>query len=259
MSLKKLPFLVSSCAASVAALISGSAGAAVLVANPNSFDRIVGEVQSNATAEYQADTSSGRIGVSGSSLNDTRTHENLVIGFTLPTLGAGQTIQSATLTFRVAGGRENDPQVDDIDVYLLSTADPSSAGTGFFLESDTDSNSANRFIGSFGEGTTEDLDSGSDEVFSAPDYGFTFDLDASALALLQTYYTGQNPNQSEAFFRWNFDADQSLTEVNRWNIDIAADSSQGFDVPTLNITTIPEPSSLMLGVIGALALLRRRK
>ena len=247
-------------AAILAASISAPAyGAGTLVANPTSIDKLVGEVQSNETTGYFADASSGRIGVAGSSLNNTRTHENLIIGFTLPTLGTGQTIQSATLTFRVRGGRENDPQVDDIDVYLLSTADPSSAGIGFFLESDTDLNSDNKLVGTLGEGTTEDLDSGSDEVFTAPDYGFTFDLDASTLALLQTYYTGSNPNQNEAFFRWNFDADQLLDETNRWNIDITADSSPGFDVPTLNITTIPEPSSFLLGVIGSLALLRRRK
>ena len=231
--------------------------AAVLTATPASFDSIAGESQSNAASGYLVDNNSPRIGNGGSNSQQQRQLLDLVVGLTLPTLPDGDVIQSATLNFRVASGRENDPQIPGLDTYLIDLADPSGTGTSLYYEAENDPNPLTAFVGGFDESQVGDgdLDGGSDETVNE-DLSYT--LDADALAVLQSFYTAEDPNQAEAFFRWNFDANQDLAFFNRWNIALT-----GTNAPALVIETeagvIPEPASLALLGLGTLCLLGRRR
>ncbi len=244
------------CAASmpIAMLAMASAAtAAIYTPDIASKDTIVGDRQSGGSAlGYYADSGGGTIGTTGG--NGTRATLNAVIGFTLPTLGAGETIDSATLTYRMAGAREQSNGIKDLDVYLLGTSDPDNSGTSLFLGASSDPNTANKFIARAGEADTETINNNS-PTFVAPDYTLTFTLPAGVLGSLQSFFTGNTPNQTEAFFRWNLSAGISLNNLNRWSID-----TDGADAPILTINTIvPEPASLSLMGLGGLALLRRRR
>ena len=64
---------------------------------------------------------------------------------------------------------------------------------------------------------------------------------------MQSLYAGtETPSQSEVFFRFNIDNDLGTSELDRYRINS--------NTPTLTLTTVPEPSSLLLlsiaGIVG---------
>jgi len=236
-----------------AAFASPGIAATITADQLASVDAIAGEGQPNATLGYDSDGGTGQVGIIGSTSAATRAHVNLVVGLTLPTLPAGEVIDAAFFTFRIAGGREQVSDVPGLDTYLLGTADPDNSGTSLFLESSTDPNTANAFLGKTTESDTEDLDSGN-ETFTPPDYTITYQLDTSALALLTSFYAGSNPTQNEAFFRFNLDDNENTDSIERWVIDVVDE-----DTPFLTITTIPEPASLALLAAGGLLIGARRR
>lgn len=213
-----------------------------------SQDRIVGEA-ATITPDYYVDSAQNAIGVTGSTSGGTKRNQNLVFGFELPTLDNGGVIDEVTFTFFVEEGR-NQGTLGNLDVYLLDTANPDTSGTTFFFENGTDISSDVAFVGEFtnpggiGSGAT------------AINQTVALTLSGASLALFNTFYTGENPTQTEAYFRFNLDSDGDIADINRYAIEHTA----GVNFPTLTISTIPEPSTYALGVlVPAMALLLRRR
>lgn len=224
--------------------------ATVYTATPaNSTDTIIGKRQSNAPgADYYPDDSNDIVGLTGSSASQTRSVRNVVLGYTLPTLTAGETIDGATFNFNVVGVR-NQPR---LDVYLLDTANPDTTGTDFFFEGPDDTNSDVTYVGDYFNSSSSGSQVSLDEDVS-------LSLTGDPLTLLQGFYGGDHiPDQTEVFFRFNLDQEVPIRSPSyyRYNVNVDASAS------SLDITVIPEPSTLALAGLGLFGLIgfgRRRK
>lgn len=243
----------------VSATLSLSAQAATIyTANRASLDAIVGErdVDSPALGYYDGavGVTNTTVGMTGS--NNARYGSDLVYRYTLPTLNPGETIESFSFIFNITAFRNhiNDATGFGLDLYLLDTADPTSSGTSLFLRSATDPGS-NALVGAM-----DPLDNeGNSGTISGLDIDVSYTINSgSALALLQSFYGGDHiPDQTEASFRFNLDRaytggirNQSL---NRYTINNDVNTS------SFELTAVPEPSAALLGSLGLLALLRRRR
>lgn len=232
--------------AALAFFTANQATAAVYTATLTSQDVILGakEAASTAVLGYTINSTSTDVGESGS--NGTRINELMILGFTLPTFLLGETLESAQLTFnitdvRIGGGDE----LGDLDTYLLDSSDPSGTGTSLFYQSSTIQTAA-------GGINMEQIGRTSRPVGfdTASPQAVTYTLTGDSLALLQGFYTGNSPDQTEAFMRFNQTTLLTLGGgTDRYNIGSAE----------LSLTTIPEPSAALLAGLGALALLRRRR
>jgi len=240
--------------------------ASVLNATRVSIDAIVGERDTSGTAPAlgyyigASGVSNTTVGVTGG--NPNRYGQDLVYRYTLPTLAVGQTIQSFTFSFTITQFRNHsnsDPAGNDtefgLDVYLLGTADPTTTGSSLFLRDTTDPNASNALVGAM-----DPLpDDGSDaNIVLDPVLVVTYTINSGpALALLQSFYVGHEPIQDEASFRFNLDTqyEGAITSrsLNRYIIDSTDETS------SFSITAIPEPTTALLGGLGMLALLRRRR
>jgi hypothetical protein len=94
--------------------------------------------------------------------------------------------------------------------------------------------------------------------------GGTLDIafDNAALTLLQSFYTGDTPNQANAFVRLSLDGalDNTNTANVRYNFETVGGVTGGNVISTLTITAVPEPSSLaLLGLTSIGMFVRRRR
>jgi len=215
-----------------AALVALPSHAAVFTDTTPTGDTIRGE---GSGVGYIVDTSeSSRIGEGGSS--DSRRITNTVLGFDLPTLGAGEVIDSVTLEFEITELRNDSGELGDLLVSLLDTATP---GVSDFNQTNTVT--------------------GTDEIVGLESsLGVkTLSLTGDALTLFKGFYGGdETPDQSEVFFRLNNTSDLSLGGgIDRFEIA----SSNDVPVATLTVNAIPEPSSLALLGLGGLLIARRRR
>ncbi len=241
----------------VSAYPTGSLSAASTLNAPiGSADVIVGIDESTtnsfAGTGYYVGGTADRAGTGGSS--NQREHLNLVFGFTLPTLPSGETISTATLSFQVAAFRDQTSGAGDapsLDYYILNTSNPDSSGTTFFQADDTVDADEELFVGTFfrdriGDDKQQDITPPGGDVDAT--------LPAPALAYLQSLYLPNGtPTQSEAFFRFNIDSGASVSDLDRYVLDVDT------DVPAFSIETIPEPSSALLCIVASLPLLVRRR
>ena len=221
----------------IAALVSLSnlhAETAVL----SSIDRILGEREAGgAEMGYYIDSASGLVGVTGA--GGSRTDSNLVLGFTLPTLAVGQTVDSVLISFEVAAARNQSPTIfPNLHVYLLETGNPDGSGTESFYHGPESSTATVPFVG-----TTRTAVSGAVQVdYDDDSEDQILILTGDALALFQSFCGGDHlPDQAEAFFRFNLDSDPDQTIANsliRYLIDVEpGESSVAInDLPTPVIT-----------------------
>ena len=228
-------------------LVNTPLQAAIYTASPaNSTDAIIGLRQSNADpAGYYADSTDGLVGLTGSASSQTRRINNVVFGFTLPTLGAGETLDSATFNFNVTGVRGS----TRLDVYLLDTTNPDTTGTDFFYNDGGDDPATDvEYVGDY----FNDSSSGSQVDL---DEDVSLSVTGDALTLLQSFYTDNTPDQSEAFLRFNLDTELATgnPSYRRYNVNMDAATS------SLELTTIPEPASLALLGLGGLLIAGRRR
>ncbi len=242
--------------------------ASVLNATRVSIDAIVGETDTTGSDPKSlgyyigaAGVSNTTVGVTGSNVTG-RHGQDLVYRYTLPTLAVGQTIQSFTFSFTITQFRNHsnsDPDGNDtefgLDVYLLGTADPTTTGDDLYLRDTTDPNTANALVGAMDPLIPEPSDSDQNQDVNVV---VTYTINSGpALALLQSFYVGHEPIQDEASFRFNLDTEYEGSirsrGLNRYIIDSEDETS------SFSITAIPEPTTALLGCLGMLALLRRRR
>ncbi len=234
-------------------------GATVIDASRVAVDQIRGRTQDPAARPlgYFTSSTNNTVGVTGGS--GQRHDNNVVYRYALPTLTVGQTIESFSFTFQITGLRDHSLSGYELDVYLLDVDDPTTTGTALFFHGANDTDHAlvgSRFIDAGTDNNTITLD---------PVVNVTFTIGSgSSLALLQSFYGGDHvPAQQWASFRFNLDQlfVNSLdvndpiggVGLNRYviNNDVSTSSFQ--------ITAIPEPTTALLGGLGMLALLRRRR
>ncbi|WP_338690115.1 hypothetical protein [Haloferula helveola] len=189
-----------------------------------STDSIVGEGQAAApSADYYPDDGSTTVGTSGSTLTDTRVDRNVVLGFTLPTLPVGESIESVDLLFEITGARDQTgaANLPDLRVDLLDTADPDATGASFFHHGPSDPTQAH--VGA----TAVTISGTSQNSFADDAEDRTFEITGAALTLLQGFYGGDHiPDQPEAFFRFSLSEDPDLADLRRYAIDFGAEESR---------------------------------
>lgn len=252
----------------IMALPAISQAATIFDATRVSIDAIVGQGDTQQTSNPPAlgyyigatGVSDTTVGVTGG--NPNRYGMDLVYRYTLPTLNVGEVVESFSLSFTITSFRNHsnsDPNLNNrtsfgLDVYLLDTDDPTTTGSSLFLRATTDPGT-NALVGAMAPLPDE----GSDANFTLdPPLVVTYNISSGpALALLQSFYNGHIPLQDEASLRFNLDTlyegAMNSRSLNRYIIDNDVETS-GF-----MITAIPEPTTALLGGLGLLVLLRRRR
>ena len=179
-------------------------------------------------------TSNGNtVGTSGS--NGSREDRNVVLGYTLPTLPAETSLESATFQFEITQGFDSTgaANLPELDVYMLDTPDPAGSGTGFFHHGPLDGSANVKHIGS----TSVFITGTSANDFSAGEQVRYFTLSGDALDLLRSYYNGHMPTRSTVYFRFSLREDPAATDLRRYSINTTAGSSKLGLAPTLPIET----------------------
>jgi len=210
---------------------------------------IQGNFQDGVTADkFIASNNNGRR-IGGGGAGGAQRVNNPVIEFTLPTLTGGTTISGAdwSLTWdtpAISGGLS----FDGIVTLMNYGATTNFSGADF-----------NDNVASLGNGSL----AGTFTVASVTDGGtVNLSLGAPALSLLQSFYTGVNPNQASVFFRLSLDGTHDwATDSNlRYNIETSAGGTSDPLVTSFSIQTIPEPATLgMVAVFGGGIMFIRRR
>ncbi len=197
-----------------------------------SVDAILGRRQENADPlGYYVDDNGSTVGVTGSDPEKTRRDFNIVYRYELPTLPAGEIPSAFTFSFQITSLRDHSGDDYALDVYLLDTEDPTITEDELFYHGPNDPNHA--FVGS------RFIPAPNNNNFNLPtpdDVTFTIDS-GPALDLLQSYYTGNVPNQPVAAFRFNLNQlypVENLTSfaINRYMLNNAV-ATTGFEIQSI--------------------------
>lgn len=252
------------------ALPETTQAAITLAVDRDAVDRIVGRIQSSGSPDlgYYEDSGNNFVGATGG--NPNRHDNNVLYRYTLPTLPLGTTsadIESFTFSYQVQAHRNHSGDGYGIDVYMLDVADPRGTGTDFFYHGPDDSDHA--LVGSYLFNTQGNNDN---FTFSPPtDVSFTVTSGAS-LDLLRSFYGGagfddHEPNRDVITFRFNLDDlyvnptgnPISGTALNRYQLENNPVDVNNDPIDTFTMNVIPEPTTALLGGLGILVLLRRRR
>lgn len=205
--------------------LSVSANGATVLATLNSQDRIIGARQSGGDPLGYYPESQLTVGVAGG--DPKRVNTNTVIGFTLPTLNLGESLSAASFAITIASSSGTNFTVG---LFGLATENPDASEATLFSQS--------------GDGAINaSFTSSGASVGSSPFSDVT--------SFLQSLYTGDTPIQTEVFFRLNQTSSLNISATRRVNFTK--------ETATLTLTTIPEPSAALLGGLGTLIMLRRRR
>lgn len=192
----------------------------------------------------------GLAGTTGST-----TAQSVILVFELPTLTAFQQINTTTgsenkLTFRFDGYRSgSSSNLGSLDLYGLAFRSSSTVLASDYFNGALDSAAGVSLIQN-------------DIVAASNASSGTKQTDAAADTALGTFLAAQYSNGAVGgdfvFFRLNFDGPTTPNEANGFTISSANNGTSG-NRPTLTVDVIPEPSTALLGALGVLALLRRRR
>ena len=197
---------------------------------------IRGESQDTATRPLGYFTNASNIvGTSGST--GSREDRNLVLGYTLPTLPAGATLDSATLRFEITQGFDatGAANLPDLHAYLLDSPNPAGSGTAFFYHGPLDGSTNAKRIGT----TSVTITGTSANDFAAGEQVRSFTLTGDALTLLRSFYNGPTPTRTTVYFRFNLGVDPAVTDLRRYLVNNAAASSSLGLLPTAPAATYP--------------------
>ena len=199
----------------------------------------------------------------------------------------GSDIQSFTFTFQYDAYRNHNNNLSggyDLRIYMLDVVDPTTTGTSLFTHGPDDTaNHALVGVHSY-ENDTVNPDTGGGSVNINPVITVSFNIDSGAsLAMLQNLYGASNtPSQNELSFRFNLshlydsgtEPGSSLTDsgvdynlidpinsngLNRYRLVNNPLDGDDNPIDTFTMSVIPEPATALLGGLGLLALLRRRR
>lgn len=188
-----------------------------------SVDRIIGERQAGGNAlGFDQDTDANQVGTSGSA--GSRVDANLILGFALPTLSPGETVESVQLRFGIkAAFDQAGAGLPDLHLSLLSAANPAASGTTLFHHGPAQTNDAAAFAGA----TTVRVEGTDQNSFPDDREDRTLVLTGAALNLFQSFYGDDHlPDRPEAFFRFNLSKNPDEKRyLIRYVIDIAADQA----------------------------------
>lgn len=180
-------------------------------------DHILGRSQDEAAnpTGYFSQSSNSTVGATGP--GGQRTDSNVVYRYALPMLNAGETISAFSITFRINALRDQSDTDEELHVYLLDSADPTTTGTDLFYHGSGDP--AHAFVARHFEPSGTNTDS----ITLNPPADVTFTIDSgAALALLQSFYNGHQPNRAEAAFRFNLSqltSNLAGASLNRYILD----------------------------------------
>ncbi len=213
--------------ATVASLaFTASADAFVLLSSDSVASATL--LQSNGSNGYEA--GNAQVGTGGSI--GSRKNRATIIGFVLPTLAIGQTLDNATFAITRSGTTANGNLT--VDLYGLATTTP---GASSFLSAPTDPDAANILLqDTFADQTTPPATLLSEQI--------------NTTAFIASLYTGNTPNQSTVYFRLNPGEENPNFDISRTSFDNATASL------TINV---PEPASIALLGFGAIGFLSRRR
>ena len=172
-----------------------------------------------------ATTLPGLIGVSGGTAT-VQGNGNVVVGFLLPTLAAGQALVGAQVRVTVAGTNGTVPKVDLYGLGAANTAFDPSPGAQAAMTTDTSL---------FYQGTSDASQTlvARDIAANSPVYS------GDATSFVRGLYAGQAPagNRAEAFFRLNQEVATPIGTIARVTL-----SNTGMAPPTLTLSTVTVPA-----------------
>lgn len=227
---------------------SSLAQSASVFATRSTDNVLQGNFETGASDTFLPNNSNARRVGSGGAGDAQRVNQP-VLGFTLPTLGAGQPVTAATFSFTMDAVAVNGSPTFDVVISLMSQT--STAG---FSEADFTED-----VGALGSGTlvatlaVGDVSNNEEKNFA---------LSGAALTQFAALYDGAGaPTQAEVFFRLSTSEtiDTSAASNVRFNLARNDDGGGNLVTRSLEITTVPEPSSFGLLGLGALGLLARRR
>lgn len=177
-----------------------------------------------------------------------------VLGFTLPNLGAGESVSAATFSFKMtpAASVTGAPLGFDMVISLMNQTSIAGFTASDFLEATAPVNTA------LGNGVVIGQLAVSDV---SDDQTVNVSLTGAALSQFASLYDGAgNPSQSEVWFRLSTSATIDITDSNNDNDRFNLNDTGGSVIRSLEITTIPEPATLGLIAAfgGGILFIRRR-
>jgi hypothetical protein len=241
-------------AAAASLVLSSESQAAPVIANFSSKNVLQGNFEAGGASVFsENDSNARRVGTGGS--GGAQRVNQPVLGFTLPTINLGETVDSATFGFTLdsADRVSGEPIGFDMVISLMSQT----AITGFSGADFTED------VGSLGSGTLVATLSATDANASISDT-FSFSLTGAALTQFAALYdAGGNPTQPVVWFRLSTSASVDTTNASndndRFNLATVGAGTGGDIVSTLSFTTVPEPSSFALLGLGVMGLVTRRR
>ena len=223
--MKRIPCHVVATGIASLLFLSLSVDGATVVATLNSQDRIIGGRQSGGDPLGYYPEGQLTVGVAGGDPN--RVNTNTVVGFTLPTLALGESLSAASFSITIASSSGAN---FNVGLFGLATENPDASEATLFSQSGD---------GAINASFTSSGASAGSSPFS------------DVTSFLQSLYIENTPIQTEIFFRLNQTSSLSIGTTRRVNFTK--------ETATLTLTTVPEPSSALLGGPALLLLLRRRR
>lgn len=170
----------------------------------------------------------------------------------MPNIVAGESVSAVDFSFTMLNPAiSGTPLGFDMVVSLMNqTSEAGFSGADFIEGTSTVNTSLGNgiVIGQFAEG---DVTNGGQVTVS---------LTGAALSQFASLYgAAGTPSQSDVFFRLSTSAAIDITNAANDNDRFQLDDTGGNVIRSLEITTVPEPSTAILGALGALCLLRRRR
>lgn len=152
-----------------------------------------------------------------------RDDRNVVLGYTLPTLPVGTTLESATLGFEItlacdSTGAANLPE---LHAYLLDSLNPAGSDLAFFYHGALDNSPDVKRVGT----TSVAITGTTDNNFAAGEQARFLTLTGDALALFQGFYNGHLPTRSTVYFRFNLSEDPSMNDFRRYRVNTTSSGS----------------------------------